>query len=131
MSDELEEARILFAAAERDRLTFALLMESGRAPHENLGFLAQQACEKFLKAAMIAAGVRYERTHDLEWLASSARTAGLAIPVEDAALRSLNPYAVAARYEASSVMWVAPAEAEILIERLCTWAREALGEIDN
>ncbi|WP_366929729.1 HEPN domain-containing protein [uncultured Thiodictyon sp.] len=37
-------------------------------PHETLGFLAQQACEKLIKAVLVRHGARVERTHDLERL---------------------------------------------------------------
>lgn len=48
MSEHIEEARRLLEAALRDDLSFQLLMESGRVPHETMGFLAQQSCEKLI-----------------------------------------------------------------------------------
>lgn len=65
MSGSLEEARQLFKAGERDRMSFQLLEQTGRAPHETLGFLAQQACEKFLKSMMVLSAINVTRTHDL------------------------------------------------------------------
>lgn len=53
MSEHIEEARQLLEAALLDDLSFQLLMESGRAPQETMGFLAQQACEKLIKSAML------------------------------------------------------------------------------
>lgn len=40
-----EQAGVLLQAGKRDLLTLQLLNESGRAPHEAIGFHAQQACE--------------------------------------------------------------------------------------
>jgi HEPN domain-containing protein len=92
MSANREQASALFAAGNRDRTSFLLLLESGRAPHETMGFLAQQACEKFIKAVLVLNGVQFERTHDLEWLWDRAALSGVAVPIDKAELRSLNPY---------------------------------------
>ncbi|MBK8129393.1 MAG: HEPN domain-containing protein [bacterium] len=76
MNASLDEARQLFGAGSRDRTSFHLLVESARAPHETVGFLAQQACEKFIKVVLVLHGVPLERTHDLEYLAELATAAG-------------------------------------------------------
>jgi hypothetical protein len=44
MSAALDEARQLQRAAIRDKTAFDLLIGTGGAPHETVGFLAQQAC---------------------------------------------------------------------------------------
>lgn len=49
MNPHKEQAEALHQAGKRDLLTLQLLIETGRAPHESIGFHAQQACEKFLK----------------------------------------------------------------------------------
>ena len=91
MNAVLDEATQLFKAGCRDRTSFHLLIETGRAPNETIGFLAQQACEKYIKAILVMQGVPVERTHDLERLSSIATTAGLTLPVLAADLRQLNP----------------------------------------
>ncbi len=53
MKANKEQAVALFQAGERDFLTLQLLIETGRAPHESVGFHTQQACEKFLKAVAV------------------------------------------------------------------------------
>lgn len=98
MSGHTEEAHRLIKAAQRDRLSFELLRESQRAPHETMGFLAQQACEKLIKASMVLHKIPVDRTHDLEFLIQQAAKGGLHIPVPLESLRLLNPYAVALRY---------------------------------
>jgi HEPN domain-containing protein len=122
MNAMLEEAKQLLLAAERDRTSFWLLMDSGRAPHETMGFLAQQACEKSIKAVMVAASIRVERTHDVEFLAQLAHQGGVNLPVSVEQLRLLNPYAVALRYEGLEVEWISMAEAGHLVEVLHQWA---------
>lgn len=126
MSVSRDEARQLFAAGERDRLSFQLLVQTGRAPHETLGFLAQQACEKFIKAVMVLSAVRVVRTHDLEYLVELAEAGGVQVPLSVQQLRQLNPYAVAFRYESSGQVWLSPAEAQQMIEALHQWAQETI-----
>lgn len=126
MNAALDEATQLFKAACRDRTSFQLLIETGRAPNETIGFLAQQASEKFIKAILVCNGVAVERTHDLERLSSLADRAGLILPVPSTALRYLNPYAVALRYEGIEVVWVTDSEAQSMVERLHAAALSAL-----
>ena len=81
MNAALDEARQLLRAAARDRTSFELFLGTGCAPHETLGFLAQQACEKFIKAVLVLHGARVERTHDLERLFDLAVEQRIAVPV--------------------------------------------------
>lgn len=121
-----QEASQLLEAGRRDRLSFLLLLESGRAPRETVGFLAQQACEKFLKACLVLAGVAPGRTHDLEFLMDLAVAAGMNLPVEREDLRQLNPYAVAFRYEPSPGEWIRDDQATQLVEALHGMAAAAM-----
>lgn len=122
MNATLDEALQLFGAGNRDRTSFLLLVESGRAPHETVGFLAQQACEKFLKAVLAYRGISPERTHDLEYLAEMATKAGIRLPIAVERLRQLNPYAVALRYEGSEIVWVTEEQAQEMVEAIHRWA---------
>ncbi|MCX8086498.1 MAG: HEPN domain-containing protein [Rhodocyclaceae bacterium] len=122
-----DEAKRLFAAAERDRLSFLLLIETGRAPNETLGFLAQQACEKYLKAILASQGASFGRTHDLDHLARSVLAGGVALPVAIERLAALNPYAVAIRYEGTEVVWVENDEAAQLVAALRDCAQRWVG----
>nr|VFJ91621.1 MAG: HEPN domain-containing protein [Candidatus Kentron sp. LFY] len=63
-----DEARQLYEAACRDKISFDLLFETGRAPNESMGFFAQQTCEKCIEAVLVLHGVPIDRTHDLEQL---------------------------------------------------------------
>lgn len=122
MSAPLDEARQLFGAASRDKTSFELLIETGRAPHETVGFLAHQACEKLIKAVLVLHGARIERTHDLEYLSELAKAGGVELPVHGNVLRQLNPYAVALRYEGSEVVWVTEEKAQVLVSSMYLWA---------
>lgn len=128
MNETLDEARQLLGAGQRDRTSFHLLVETGRAPHETVGFLAQQACEKFIKAMLVLHDVKLERTHDLEYLAQLATSGGVVLPVNVDELRRLNPYAVALRYESSDVVWVTEQQARELVDTLHGWAEQAIAQ---
>lgn len=131
MSASLEEARQLLKAGERDRISFQLLQQTGRAPHETLGFLAQQACEKFIKAMMVLNSISVVRTHDLEYLVELAQAGGLIVPIPVHLLRQLNPYAVAFRYESSEQEWLSETEAANMVEALYRWAQYTLSALDS
>lgn len=131
MNASLDEARQLLTAGERDRISFLLLLRTGLAPHETLGFLAQQACEKFIKAVMVLNAVNVARTHDLEYLVELASSGGLIVPIPVQRLRQLTPYAVAFRYESAGQEWVSQAEATDMVEALHLWACNEVSTITS
>jgi HEPN domain-containing protein len=64
---------------------------------EHLCFHAQQAAEKALKAVLLAAGVGFPRTHDIQALLSLLPPE-VAAPVAVRSAPTLTPYAVEFRY---------------------------------
>ena len=50
LSQTTIEAAALITAGKRDLPALRLLNQTGRTPHEVIGFHAQQAAEKFIKA---------------------------------------------------------------------------------
>ena len=125
------EARQLVEAGSRDHLACTLLIESRRAAPETIGFLAQQACEKFLKCRIVLAGGVVSRTHDLDFLADFAAQCGQEVPADRAALRQLNPYAVAFRYESHQEALLNEASTLMLVEVLLQWCEAALRVADS
>lgn len=65
---------------------------------EIVGFHAQQAVEKLLKAMLVFDGVRVRRTHDLAELSDLLTDHGRPIPVAVEAVTDLSPFAVDYRY---------------------------------
>ena len=61
-------ARTLLSKARGDALALARLADDPDIPDDILGFHAQQAAEKLLKAVLSAYGVGYNRTHNLSYL---------------------------------------------------------------
>ena len=88
--------------AEQDASTAEFLLNMRPRPAEIIGFHAQQAVEKSLKAILTSANVTPPRTHDLVFLHQScARQAG--IDLDRILLCSrLTPYAVEHRYPVQS-----------------------------
>jgi HEPN domain-containing protein len=94
-----DEACRLLAKAGEDEYVLDRLLADAAAPEAVVGFHAQQAAEKLLKAALFLAGVAPPRTHNLAELADLAASSGLNLPPGCEALRWLTPYAVLYRYE--------------------------------
>ena len=126
MNAPLDEAQHLYAAAQRDMTSLDILIASGRAPHETIGFLAQQACEKLIKTLMVLHAIKIERTHDLELLAHLAIAGGITLPMNAETLGQLNPYAVALRYEGTEVHWVAEQQAVAMVNQLNSFVEQSL-----
>lgn len=126
MNEHREQAEALLDAAARDSLTLQLLRESGRAPNESMGFHAQQACEKCIKAVLVSHGIIFDRTHDLVSLAALGAAHAIALPVDDDPLRLLNSYAVKFRYEGCAVAMVDPDAMQSLVDRLREWSADRI-----
>lgn len=94
-----DEARRLLVKAAEDEYVLDRLLEDGNAPETMVGFHAQQAAEKLLKAALFMAGAAPPRTHNLAQLMDLATERGLQLPASSEILNWLTPYAVLYRYE--------------------------------
>jgi HEPN domain-containing protein len=126
MNAHKEQAQALLAAGLRDRLSLRLLLASGQAPAEAMGFHAQQACEKLIKAVLVIRGVVFGRTHDLAVLTSLCDAHGIPIPADKDALRVLNHFAVRFRYETCPTALVDLAVTAALVDTLTAWAQQTI-----
>ena len=98
MSD-LEQARILLAAAERDSTALHGMGDSAVFADEIFGFHAQQAIEKLLKAWLASLGEIYPLSHDLASLLDMLSARDLDVARFDE-LVDYTRYAVRLRYAA-------------------------------
>lgn len=89
---------LLLQAARQDEKAVAALCNSPDIGDAIIGFHAQQAVEKAIKAVLSSAGVIFRRTHDIAELLDLLSDEGLPPPPEADTLDELNPYAVEARY---------------------------------
>lgn len=85
--------------ARSDEIALEKLADDPDVPDDLIGFHAQQAVEKLLKAALANAGVPPPRIHDLGRLVVLLDEAGLSPPQAARDARRLAPWAVEFRYE--------------------------------
>ncbi len=108
---EQEFAQLVLKKARQDEFILRKLIDDPDSPDEGIGFHAQQAVEKFIKAVLIVHRVKYPRTHDLAALTLLLKKQGIPYPeCLDNALE-LTPYAVEFRYD------IVPLEGESHLDR--------------
>lgn len=122
-----EEVAMLLRLANQDRLAFLTLCANPEIEMRVVGFHAQQAIEKFLKATLVARGKVFAPTHDLAKLAQAIEGAGVALPVAVGALKRLNPYAVAFRYDDRDINTVTRVEISALVDNIASFVKTTLG----
>ncbi len=99
MNSPLDHARGLLSRAHDDFFVVSRLAREADAPVWVLGFHAEQAVEKALKAVLSSAGIVYPRTHNLVMLVELLRQAQQPIPPNADDFGMLVPYGVVLRYE--------------------------------
>ena len=90
-------------------------------------FHARQAVEKCFKAVLFARRVEFRRTHDLIELWNLLERNGIQIPVASTWLKSLNPFAVAFRYEEAAPRRIDTAGLSDVVRTIRAWAGQTVG----
>lgn len=91
-------AEVLLRKARGDEATVRALLGQ-EVPDEVVGFHAQQAVEKGLKAVLAASEIEYAFSHDLAYLADLLESKGIEVPNEVRTAEELRPWAAEFRYE--------------------------------
>jgi HEPN domain-containing protein len=128
-----EHIELLLRRASEDEEALDILMRSPAAPAAVLGFHAQQAAEKLLKAALKSARVEYPYTHVLDHLLRLLAGEGAVVPEALREVRMLTPFAAQLRYETlddDAAMAADIAQVRQLLRDLRIWV-EALVEGRN
>jgi hypothetical protein len=99
MDHSREHARVLFEKGEEDRYILERIANDPQAPESGIGFHAQQAVEKFIKAVLASRAIPYPRTHNLALLLDMLSDNGLPLPPEPERLTQLTPYGARLRYD--------------------------------
>ena len=94
-----EHAEILLRKAGQDEYAMNKLALDPEAADEVIGFHAQQAVEKLLKAVLNIRAVAYRRTHDLMTLIDLLRESGPPLPPDLEDVCRLGPFAAEFRYD--------------------------------
>ncbi len=95
---------------------------------EIIGFHAQQAVEKWLKALMANLGLPQQRTHDIDQLGRALEGQGVDLPVPRSRLAELTDFAVPLRYE--DLLDAEPLDRRAtiaLVDDVAKWAAGQLG----
>jgi HEPN domain-containing protein len=127
---EAERAHSLLARAGADLAAVRALEGNETVDDEIVGFHAQQAAEKLLKAVLAAHAIEYPRTHSLRYLLDLLTDHALGPPEQLHEVEQLYPYAVQLRYDApldEDPLDRRPTRE--LLESLQAWATEQVGGV--
>lgn len=123
--EHVEYAELLLRRAEEDLRACRVLAEASDIADSAVGFHAQQAVEKALKAAIVLAEDELPRSHDLEMLAEQAACRA-PLPEELAGVKWLTPWGVAMRYDEPTDALDRDA-AVAAAASACQWAKTLIG----
>jgi len=114
------------ALADRDLKTCRQLSEIADSDDEAIGFHAQQAIEKCLKAVLAAKAIPFRKTHDLVELVDLLKDRLHLTPPHIEMLDQLNPFAVTFRYELLDLEPVNRAQLRSAVETIRQWAEQQI-----
>jgi HEPN domain-containing protein len=98
MLDDADVPQVLLGLARDDELAAKSLLSVEGVTDAILGFHAQQAVEKSLKAVLAFREVEFPFTHDLDGLLELCQGNGIDVPEELSDVDHLSPYGVQLRY---------------------------------
>ncbi len=119
-------AQRYLAIADRDINTMRLLIPITESDDEAIGFHAQQAVEKSLKAVLSLYQIHFRKTHDLGELIDLLADSGKSVPPNAEELDFLNPFAVTFRYDLIDLERFDRRSAQTLVEHVRGWANEQI-----
>jgi HEPN domain-containing protein len=122
-------ALLLSRKAAGDEDVVRRLIDIPEVVDETLGFHAQQAVEKLIKAVLVRNGVAYDRTHNIAYLLTLLDGAGVDQPtgVSQEDLIALSPWAVQFRYDDDAHAVLDRPAARRAVEKMRAWADAQLG----
>jgi HEPN domain-containing protein len=120
---DLEEALLLLRKAREDADAVRKLVADVDIADSVVGFHAQQAAEKALKAVLAARGEDFPWTHDLRHLMDRLEAIGTPLPESLREVRVLIPWAVEFRYGETIEDLLERERALVMAEEIIVWAR--------
>ncbi|MDX6538289.1 MAG: hypothetical protein QOD37_2630 [Gaiellales bacterium] len=117
-----DHARLLLRKAYEDEVAVRKLADDAEIADAVVGFHAQQAVEKALKAVLAASGRSYPWTHDLRHLIELLADAEASLPEDLLEVRRLTPWAAEFRYGASIDEPLDRTATAELVAALLNWA---------
>jgi len=130
MNRSREYAQRLLSKARGDQFALEELVDLPEAPLWVLGFHAQQAIEKAIKAVLASLSIEYSPTHNLASLTALLQKNGIDLPPDTEQIPQLTPFGVAFRYDTEPEdEQIAPLDrnwAKGCVERTIAWAKRLL-----
>lgn len=127
-----DHAQLLMEKAAGDEKILFRLIDDDDIPDDGLGFHAQQAVEKMIKAVLAHNEVSYERTHNIAYLLNLLDEADIPKPDRADDLPNLSPWAAELRYSRRPEDVPDRPEMRSLVEGTKTWAESQLkGDYDS
>jgi HEPN domain-containing protein len=96
-----------------------------------VGFHAQQATEKLIKAVLAARGVTFAKSHVLSYLIGLVEENRIEAPDELSEADALSPWAVEFRYEGEEPPALDRSAALVLVAQLRTWTEREIKTADQ
>jgi HEPN domain-containing protein len=97
--DSHDHALLLLSKARADKLVLDKLADDLEIADDVIGFHAQQAVEKLLKAVLANRNVEYPRIHDIDRLVDLLESHDGSLPPQARQLDELTPWATQLRYD--------------------------------
>jgi HEPN domain-containing protein len=119
-------AQLLMERAAGDEKILLRLIDEDDIPDDGLGFHAQQAVEKMIKAVLAHNDVSYERTHNIAYLLKLLDGASIPKPSNATSLPNLSPWAAELRYAHQPEAVPDRTEMRSLVEQTKVWAKVQL-----
>jgi HEPN domain-containing protein len=119
-------ARLLMEKAAGDEKILFRLIDDDDIPGDGLGFHAQQAVEKMIKAVLAHNEISYDRTHNIAYLLNLLDGTSIPKPERAGDLPNLSPWAAELRYARQPEAVPDRAEMRSLVEQAKTWAEVQL-----
>lgn len=94
-----DRPEVLLRKARQDGLVLERLLDDREVDDDTLGFHAQQAAEKMLKAVLASRGVDYPKTHNLRVLVELLAKSGVQLPDTLSEITRLTQFGTTFRYD--------------------------------
>lgn len=131
MATNGDQARVLLSKAAKDEALVRKIGSDTDIADELVGFHAQQAVEKAMKAVLAAKAVEFPFVHDLEVLTALCEEAGAPLPNELDDVAELTPYASDLRYDEDTTGLATRETALKWATEAVAWARSIVEQPDT
>ncbi len=129
--DRLDLARLLLARAVDDEALVRKVSSDADIADAIVGFHAQQAVEKLIKAVLAARGVAFMKSHALSYLIGVVEENEIEAPDALSEADVLSPWAVEFRYEGEEPPALDRSAALALVEQVRIWAESEIKTVDR